>query len=455
MSPITGYRSAASSSSLTIVGERRSPVQAPRLGADDYPSLDEVAKFLHEGGLENLNLILGFDFTRSNTWNGQNSFNGRSLHAIGPTPNPYAQVIKIIGEASSNFYEHPDISIQCFGFGDESTRDKDVFCFNLNERPCHGYREALDRYKELVPHLKFAGPTSFAPLIEMAMTVVERSGGRHHVLLIIADGQEAVRIDNESGQVTVQDRKTIDAIASASNFPLSIILVGVGDDPWDMMQGFDDAIPMRAFNNFQFVNFSEIMSRETAKSRNEAALAFEVFSKVPLQFKAAMELGISGRNLPVSPGRAPRAPPDEVIPRTPGASSDRSESFGKTSADEEDLLLSLSHVLESDGADLATTTNTLSYQNCPICLTNLMDMAFGCGHMFCGDCGTELERCPFCRSPVTTKITLHQQDVCPVCLGDTKDMALNCGHQTCCACGPNLESCRKCGDPITERIKLY
>jgi len=33
------------------------------------------------------------------------------------------------------------------------------------------------------------GPTSFAPLIEMAITIVEQSGGQYHVLLIIADGQ--------------------------------------------------------------------------------------------------------------------------------------------------------------------------------------------------------------------------------------------------------------------------
>ena len=30
---------------------------------------------------------------------------------------------------------------------------------------------------------------SFAPIIEMAMTIVEESGGQYHVLLIIADGQ--------------------------------------------------------------------------------------------------------------------------------------------------------------------------------------------------------------------------------------------------------------------------
>jgi hypothetical protein len=100
-------------------------------------------------------------------------------------------------------------------------------------------------------NLCISGPTSFAPIIEMAMTVVEQSSGQYHVLVIIADGQVTRSVDTEHGRLSPQEQKTVDAIVKASTLPLSIVLVGVGDGPWDMMQEFDDNIPARAFDNFQ------------------------------------------------------------------------------------------------------------------------------------------------------------------------------------------------------------
>jgi E3 ubiquitin-protein ligase RGLG len=95
------------------------------------------------------------------------------------------------------------------------------------------------------------GPTSFAPIIETAIGIVDNSGGQYHVLMIIADGQVTRSVDTGYGHFSPQEKNTIDAIVKASNYPLSIVLVGVGDGPWDMMHEFDDNIPSRTFDNFQ------------------------------------------------------------------------------------------------------------------------------------------------------------------------------------------------------------
>lgn len=101
-------------------------------------------------------------------------------------------------------------------------------------------------------------------------------------------------------------------------YPLSIVLVGVGDGPWEDMQKFDDRIPAREFDNFQvyiilvsfklleadigfynlfyvqFVNFTAIMNKQATDSEKEAAFALAALMEIPIQYKAARELGLLG-----------------------------------------------------------------------------------------------------------------------------------------------------------------
>lgn len=44
----------------------------------------------------------------------------------------------------------------------------------------------------------------------------------------------------------------------------------------------------------QFVNFTEIMSKNTSPKDKEAAFALAALMEIPLQYKAVMELGILG-----------------------------------------------------------------------------------------------------------------------------------------------------------------
>lgn len=126
---------------------------------------------------------------------GKVSFNNRSLHAIGDTPNPYEKAISVIGKTLATFDE--DNLIPCFGFGDGrvsilqfltvffffklsfsfhliisnyissiysllfviivTTHDQEVFSFQSDNLPCHGFEEVLACYRKIVPVLRMSG----------------------------------------------------------------------------------------------------------------------------------------------------------------------------------------------------------------------------------------------------------------------------------------------------------
>ncbi|XP_037463288.1 E3 ubiquitin-protein ligase RGLG4-like isoform X2 [Triticum dicoccoides] len=349
---------------------------------DTFTSLDQVASALCDQGLESSNLILGVDFTKSNEWTGKRSFNGQSLHKLGDAPNPYEAAISIIGKTLAPFDE--DNLIPCFGFGDATTHDYNVFSFHPDNSPCHGFEEVLACYRNVVPHLRLSGPTSFAPIVEAAVDIVDRTGGQYHVLVIVADGQVTRSVDTSDGDLSPQERRTVDSIVMASSYPLSIVLVGVGDGPWEDMQKFDDKLPARAFDNFQFVNFTSIMSRNATLQQKESAFALAALMEVPIQYKATMELGILGR----STGKAKRVVP--APPPLPGSAQRQPSSFRR----------------EASGAN-AAAAEPREDQVCPICLTNAKDLAFGCGHMCCRECGENLYRCPICRETIRSKLRLY------------------------------------------------
>jgi len=241
---------------------------------DRYRTLDEVQQALRKAGLESSNLIIGIDFTKSNTWNGKNTFGGKNLHEVQPgTINPYQEVISIMGRTLEPFDD--DKLIPVFGFGDTLTKDKSVFPF-WPDRVCYGFQEVLARYTEIAPQIQYSGPTSFAPLIKAALDIVKREKS-YHILLIIADGQvDAVQA-------------TVDAIVEATSYPLSIVCVGVGDGPWELMEEFDDKLPERRFDNFQFVPFSDTMKR--AEDR-EITFSVSALQEIPEQYQAIRKLGL-------------------------------------------------------------------------------------------------------------------------------------------------------------------
>jgi E3 ubiquitin-protein ligase RGLG len=92
------------------------PAAAPKFIPDQFRSLDEAQAALRSAGLESSNLIVGIDFTSSNSWTGKRTFNGSSLHQMNHDfLTPYAQAVQIIGKTLSAFDD--DNLIPCYGFG--------------------------------------------------------------------------------------------------------------------------------------------------------------------------------------------------------------------------------------------------------------------------------------------------------------------------------------------------
>ncbi|CAM4776854.1 unnamed protein product [Rotaria magnacalcarata] len=242
---------------------------------DDFASLDEIHNAIKEVGLDHSQLIFGIDYTISNLETGKTSFNGLSLHHIQDgLLNPYQSVITIVGRTLEKY--DSDKLIPVFGFGDRSTLDRKIFPLRPDGSYCKSFRGVLEAYNEITPKVRMSGPTNFAPLIREAVRIVKKTG-EYHILVIVADGQ----VTNE--------RQTKDAIVEASNYPLSIVMIGVGDGPWDMMEEFDDSLPTRQFDNFQFVDYHSVFE---ASINTDSTFALRALMEIPSQYAQIKKLGL-------------------------------------------------------------------------------------------------------------------------------------------------------------------
>ncbi|XP_021818231.1 E3 ubiquitin-protein ligase RGLG4-like [Prunus avium] len=172
------------------------------------------------------------------------------------------------------------------------------FRSHSNRSPCkrNDIQEVLSTsYDRKVRNVPPSGPISYAPAIDYAVDIVEQKGGRFQTLFLVADNKVTKNFFNTSdGELSTEGAKTIESIVNASSYALSIVLVGTDDGCWEHMKKFQEMIPKRKFDNFQFVNFTEILPKDGTLSDKEAAFAHAALEKLPAQHKAAVELGLVG-----------------------------------------------------------------------------------------------------------------------------------------------------------------
>ncbi len=72
--------------------------------------------------------------------------------------------------------------------------NRSVFSFQPNDQPCDGLEGVLKRYHAIARVARLSGPTNFVPIIYRAMEIVKASQNAYHILLILCDGRNNIRI---------------------------------------------------------------------------------------------------------------------------------------------------------------------------------------------------------------------------------------------------------------------
>ncbi|KAE8678596.1 Protein BONZAI 3 [Hibiscus syriacus] len=177
-----------------------------------------------------LNFMVAIDFTASNG----NPRHQDSLHYIDPSGrlNSYQRAIMEVGEVIQ-FYDS-DRRFSAWGFGGRTHNGTLSHCFNLNgtnASEVEGVHGIMGAYASALQNVTLSGPTLFGDVINKAAQMASQAASnditKYFVLLIITDG------------VLTDIQQTMDALVRASDLPLSILIVGVGNADFKQMEILD------------------------------------------------------------------------------------------------------------------------------------------------------------------------------------------------------------------------
>ena len=246
-----------------------------KLNIYNYSSIKEEITFLDYiyKGMK-LGLDIGIDFTGSNYAPDE----PRSLHYCGNMEkrNPYERAILSCATIMAN-YDY-DKLFPVYGFGAIIKGQKSAsMCFNINFKndPNIKYVEnILKEYHNCMDKIYFSGPTYFSPIINKVVEEIKKQNDifEYHVLMILTDG-------------IIEDmEETIEALVEGSFYPLSVIIIGIGEYDFKKMEQLDgDEIPLiskkgvkRQRDLVQFVPFNKFEGDENKLSQ-------EVLDEIPRQ----------------------------------------------------------------------------------------------------------------------------------------------------------------------------
>ena len=222
-----------------------------------YKTYDELEAVLRLAKVESMQMVVGIDFSKSNEWTGEKSYQ-RGLHDTRGGETPYGKALRIMSSIVSRF-------------------DDDNMYPDREDPHFEGFDTVKKGYEHIAPQIEMSGPTTFTPMIRQAIEISKECGNQYMVLVLLTDGDVT---DMDADMKALQD---------ASNYPVSIVVIGLGDGPFKRMRILKDNISGRKFSNFHFVNFTKMEAKNCESL--DLMLATAMMQKIPYQYAFVKRLG--------------------------------------------------------------------------------------------------------------------------------------------------------------------
>ena len=240
----------------------------------------DFQKFIKKG---QINLDIAIDYTKSNG----DPHDPDSLHYLDGKENDYEKAIKSCGKIIA--YYDSDQIFPVYGFGGiPQGKDKVSHCFNItfkDDPNIKGLDKIIDYYKESLTKVKFSYPTCFSYIIKKVIDEINydfknrQKENHYYILMILTDGD-------------INDTQdSIDSIVEASNLPLSIVIIGIGENKnnftrMEILDGdekplTDSSGKIRKRDIVQFVEFNRFKDKVNCGQE----LAEEVLKEIPRQIE--------------------------------------------------------------------------------------------------------------------------------------------------------------------------
>ena len=228
-----------------------------------------------ESGLK-IKLILGIDYSKANL-TPEHQF---SLHYLGSKTNEYQQAIDTCLKIFSK-YNNLDDQISLYGFGAKLNNELNTVndCFNINTYPNNTssapIQIVLYSYRNSFNYLKLSDPPNFSPLIQTAINdiKIENDIRKYNILLIFTCGG-------------INDlHNTINALIEGNHFPLSVIIIGVGNGPFKDIINLRENMraQMNSLNNIKKDNIVTFYAFNNYKNNDINLLNEKIWEKIPQQ----------------------------------------------------------------------------------------------------------------------------------------------------------------------------